>query len=52
MQNRLVPHPCVVDTSSGGISLEWGTCSKTYSTRFQYQEEKSPQLLAAKTSRD
>ena len=54
MWNRLVPHPRVVDTNSGGHlrSEESQTHTKPLSPAFQCQEDKSPQLLAAKTSRD
>ena len=53
MQNRLVPHPSVVDKNSGGISWEQGVPAPTPDTPGPgFQEDKYPQLLAAKTSRD
>ena len=51
MQSRLVFHPHVVDKNSGGISWEQGVPAphQGHSPSFQFQEDKSPQLLAAKT---
>ena len=51
-ENGLVSHPRVVDKSLGGISQDQGVLphTRTPSPGFQGQEDKSPQLLAAKTS--
>ena len=53
-RNGLIPHPHVEDKNSRGISWEQGVLAllQTPSLGFQGQEDKSPQLLAAKTSRD
>ena len=50
-RNGLVPHPCVVDKNLGGISQERGVPAphQALSPGSQWQEYKSPQLLAAKT---
>ena len=53
--NMLVPHSGVVGKNSGRISWEWGVPAPHQappSPGFQCQEDKSPQLLAAKASRD
>ena len=52
--NSLVPHPCVVDKNSGGISQEQEVPAphQAPSPGYQCQEDKSPQLLAAKTTED
>ena len=54
MQNRLVPQPHAVDKNSRGIAQERGVPEPHQAPRpgFQCQEDKSPQLLAAKTSGD
>ena len=54
-QSGLVPHPCVVDKNLGVTSWQQGVlgpCQTLPSLGFQFQEDKSPQLLAANTSRD
>ena len=49
----LVPHPHVVDKNSGGISsVESQPHTRPPSSASQYQEDKTPQLLAAKNSKD
>ena len=59
MWNGLVPHSRVVDKNLGGISWERVVPAKESLTHtrspipgFQCQEDKSPQLLDAKTSGD
>ena len=54
MWNGLVPHTYVVDKNLGGLSWEQGAQAphQAPSPGFQCQEDKSPQLLAAKPSGD
>ena len=49
MQNGLALHPCVVDKNSKGYleNEEFQPHTRPPSPRFQCQEDKSPQLLAA-----
>ena len=53
MRNELFPHPCVVDKVWEGYlgSKESQPHTRPTSPGFQGQEDKSPQLLAAKPSR-
>ena len=54
MRTRLDPYPHVVDENYGGIFWEQGALAphQASSPGIQHQEDKSPQLLAAKPSRD
>ena len=54
MWNRQVSHPCVVNKNLGGISQEQGVPAPQLAPlpRVPVPEGKSPQLMAAKTSRD
>ena len=54
MRTRLDPYPHEVDENYGGIFWEQGALAphQASSPGIQHQEDKSPQLLAAKPSRD
>ena len=53
-QNKLLSYPCVVDKNSEGYlrSKQAQPHTRSRSPGFQCQEDKSPQLLATKISRD